>query len=474
MILNEHYKKIHLIGISGTGMTALTNLLVQSGFMVSGSDIAFYPPMGEFLKSLPIKLYEGYNSKNLTDAQPDVIIVGNAISRGNPELEYALEKRMVMLSLPQAMHHIYLYKSRNIVVTGTHGKTTTTSLVSHILQAPGYNASYFCGGIPLNFGTPSKLGDPELFVLEGDEYDSAYFDKSPKFMKYNPYILILNNIEFDHADIYPSLDDIIRQFYYVTRLVPSNGTIVANGDDANVQQVLKGAHAPIITYGQQSDNDVRFKITQKGNKFFLQIITEKNNEYFIEMNFPMTGLAYNMTASFIAARAMGCSIEQIIAGLASFRGVKRRLEQVAVTDKFIIFDDFAHHPTAVKTTLHALKKKYANDRLIAIFEPRSNTSIRNIFSSDYAEALQIADVVFLAPPFQKKSQQIESPLDLQTIQGKLQKHGTICKIGEDYHDLLGKVRDSLPDSGIVVLMSNGSFEPFKSRFIDYMLHRMIS
>jgi UDP-N-acetylmuramate: L-alanyl-gamma-D-glutamyl-meso-diaminopimelate ligase len=465
MIIHPGIKKIHFIGIAGTGMSGVAHLLYRKNYEISGSDQAFYPPMGDFLRSLPFTLYEGFSPNNIHQAKPDIIIVGNAISRGNPELEEALLRRIPLLSMPEAMRLFFLIDSRNIVVTGTHGKTTTTSLIAHLLQEKGYDASFLVGGIPLNFGTPSRLNNPYLFVLEGDEYDSAYFDKSPKFMKYLPHFLVINNIEFDHADIYSNLDEIKKQFYYASRLVPSNGLIIANGDDENVMDILKETHARVVTFGQNDHNDFIFNISQKQHKWYLEANSKEAGSFMVEIPFPMSGLGYNMTASIIAARYWGLKNETITLRMSTFKGVARRLQLLFENHRYTIYDDFAHHPTAVKVTLEAVKAKFPQKKVVAIFEPRSNTSIRNIFTHEYADALKHADMVFLAPPYQKMSQAKFRKLDVQTIQQMLVRSGIPTHIGKDYQELLELIHQNLPSSGILVLMSNGSFEPFKSRLL---------
>lgn len=467
MILNPSIHKIHIIGISGTGMSALAHLLYKKKYKISGSDKAYYPPMGDFLKSLPITLFDDYSPQNIHDTKPDIIIVGNAISRGNPELEEALMLRIPLFSMPEVLKYFFLHQSRNIVVTGTHGKTTTTSLLAHLLQAPGYQASFMVGGIPLNFGIPSDLRNPHLFVLEGDEYDSAYFDKSPKFMKYNPYFLIINNIEFDHADIYSNLDEIKKQFYYVSRLVPSNGLIIANGDDPNVKSILKQIHASVVTFGTNPQNDYQFSIISSTDSYFTQIHTPENDNVMIEMLYPMIGMGYNITASFIVCKYLGLKNESILSGMSTFKGVSRRLQTIFKNSQYMVLDDFAHHPTAVKITLEAVKKKFPDQKIIAVFEPRSNTSIRNIFTTEYAEALSIADLIFLAPPYKKKSQQDIHYLDTHSIKDYLTKKGKSCYITQSHKELMESFASNIPEKGIVVLMSNGSFEPFKSNVLRF-------
>lgn len=463
MILHNFTGKIHIIGIAGTGMSGLASLLLQKGFQVSGSDKAFYPPMGDYLRSLPVNLLEGYDAAHLGQIQPDLIIVGNAISRGNPELEAALIHRIPLLSFPEAMKFFFLMQSRNIVVTGTHGKTTTTSLIAHLLQAPGYEASFLVGGIPVNFGVPASFRNPHLFVIEGDEYDSCYFDKSPKFMKYLPYFLVINNIEFDHADIYSSLEDINRQFYYLSRLVPSNGLIVANGDDKNVREILQHPHSPVIFFGRNPENDVLFRIGRDSNRFILELQPDPYR-YIFEMPFPMTGLGYNMTAASIIAHQLGLNPRTIADRMATFKGVRRRLEKVFERKNLVIFDDFAHHPTAVRVTLEAVRAKFPTHRLIAVFEPRSNTTIRKVFQQEYATAFSPADEVYLAPVFRKDHLSDNDYLNTSDLAAMIRKSGKFCLATGSHDELLSAVLTTLESGNpkCLVMMSNGSFDPFKT------------
>ncbi|MCK5075867.1 MAG: hypothetical protein KAR38_05800, partial [Calditrichia bacterium] len=306
------------------------------------------------------------------------------------------------------------------------------------------------------------------FIIEGDEYDSAFFEKFPKFLQYSPQILIINNIEFDHADIYSSLDEIKKQFKYLLRLVPENGIIIANGDDENVKEICESAYSPVIFYGQNKENDFRFKINEEQNIFHLNIYKNSRFEISIPMSFPLEGMGYNMTAAYIAALNAEVEKKELENSFASFKGVKRRLEKIFENRNYIVYDDFAHHPTAVNTTLNAVKKRYPDRHLTAVFEPRSNTSIRNIFLKEYKEALQNADSIYLAPAFKKSSVESGEYLNVEEITDFLSLQGKIAKTAEDYKILFEKCSTSLPENSVIVLMSNGSFEPFKSSFINFL------
>ena len=324
------------------------------------------------------------------------------------------------------------------------------------------------GGIPLDFNTPSKYFPGDYFIIEGDEYDSAFFEKFPKFLQYAPQILIVNNIEFDHADIYNTLQEITQQFRFLLRLVPQNGVVIANGDDEIVRDVCQHSWSPVIYYGTEKRNTVTFVIEQAEGTFFVEISDERNNRIRIPMEFPLEGMGYNMTAAYIAAREAGISREDILKGFQEFKGVKRRLEKIFDQDGLIVYDDFAHHPTAVRITLDAIKQKYPDRPVLAVFEPRSNTSIRNIFVEEYKQALLAADQVFLAPAFKKADVKNEDLLPVGEICNYLNSAGKKASTAEGHEQLFDLCKDSLPVNGVLVLMSNGSFEPFKSKLLEYL------
>ncbi len=461
-------KHIFLSGISGTGMTAVANLLVQKGFIVSGSDNRFYPPTGDFLKNLPVTLYKGFSEKNIIKAAPDMVIIGNALSRGNPEVEYILNRKTPYLSMSGALKKYFMSDTINIVITGTHGKTSTTAILSTVFNSSTHSASFMVGGIPINFSAPSQYKKSKYFIIEGDEYDSAFFEKFPKFLNYAPDILIINNLEFDHADIYDSLQEIKKQFIYLLRLVPTEGLIIANGDDANVREICQHAYSPVIYYGKSKKNEYRFSFAEQNHNSILQIFRHDSQAASVKVPFPLEGTGYNMTAAYIAATNAGLEPRTISTGLNDFKGVKRRLEKIYSDANYTVYDDFAHHPTAVKITLEAVKKSFPQQPLIAVFEPRSNTSIRNIFTEEYAAALSAADYVYLAPAFRKKSMSENDYLDVKKIVSHLKNKGKIAFTGMRHEELWEHLKDSLPPKAVIVMMSNGSFEPLKSTFLAYL------
>ncbi|MCI0402129.1 MAG: UDP-N-acetylmuramate:L-alanyl-gamma-D-glutamyl-meso-diaminopimelate ligase, partial [Acidobacteria bacterium] len=384
-------ERVHLIGICGTAMASLAGMLKQSGLQVTGSDAAAYAPMADFLASLQIPIAQPYAEANLTP-RPDFVVVGNAISRGNPELEYALDQRIPLRSLPQMLAEFFLRDREPIVVAGTHGKTTTASMLAWIFQVAERNPSFLVGGIAENFSSSFALGKGRVFILEGDEYDSAFFDKGPKFLHYMPDAVILSSVEFDHADIYADLDAVKTAFRRLVNLVPRRGRIVAWDGDANVADCVAGAFCPVERYGfgaraHWQITDLRFE----GECTRWRVL--RGGKPWADPEFSLAGEYNVLNATAAASMAAGYGIEAdvIARALASFKSVKRRLEVKAVVNGITILDDFAHHPTAIAGTLKALRVRYPGARLWAIFEPRSNTLRRKVFEQDLIRSLALAD-----------------------------------------------------------------------------------
>ena len=380
-------RHIHLIGICGTAMASLAGMLQQRGFHVTGSDAAAYPPMSDFLASLGIPLAQPFAAGNL-EPRPDMVVVGNAISRGNVELEHILDQRIPFCSLPQILHDEFLRGKEVLVVAGTHGKTTTTSMLSWIFYSAGLQPSFLIGGIAENFGSSFQLGQGKHFILEGDEYDTAFFDKGPKFLHYFPDSVILTSVEFDHADIYKDLDAVETAFKRLVNLVPGRGRIVALDTGESVERCVARAFCPVERYG--IGKKAMWQITK------LRLDTARtswsvlrNGEPWADFEFSLAGEYNVLNATAAAALASGCGIsrEAIASALQSFKSVKRRLEVRAQVNGITIIDDFAHHPTAIAGTLKALRSRYPGARLWVILEPRSNTLRRNILQHDLARSL---------------------------------------------------------------------------------------
>lgn len=452
-------KHIHLIGICGTAMAALAGMLKQRNFHVTGSDMAAYPPMSDFLASLGVEIRQPYDAKNLSD-RPDLVIVGNAISRGNPELERVLDERTPFRSLPQVLYDEFLVGREPIVVAGTHGKTTTTSMLSWIFQVAGKSPSFLIGGIAENFGRSFGLGEGSQFILEGDEYDTAFFDKGPKFLHYFPDSAILTSVEFDHADIYRDLEAVKTSFRRLVNLVPRRGVIVAHDNPGNVSDVLSKAFCTVERYGfsAQADwqaTDIRYEPEQTTWS------VRKDGDLWAKFGFGLFGdfNVLNATAAAALASHYGIEPPAIAKALRTFKSVKRRQEVRAEINGITIIDDFAHHPTAISETLRALKTRYAGRRLWAILEPRSNTLRRSVFQDELVDSLAVADSVVLAGVFQKKTDSIPERelLDTTAVVAGLKQMGTPARLIGEVDQIVATVAPELRSGDVVAILSNGGF-----------------
>src|SRR5438105_14632975 len=384
-------RSIHFIGIGGTAMAAVAAAVSEKGLRVTGSDQNVYPPMSTFLESRKIEVMSGYAEQNLTP-KPDLVVVGNAISRGNPEAEAVLERKLHYCSLPELLKEYFIRGKRSLVVAGTHGKTTTTSLLAWVFEHNGLNPSFLIGGIPNNFGRGARFTESEWFIIEGDEYDTAFFDKRSKFVHYLPEAAILNNLEFDHADIFENLAAIQTSFKRLINLVPRNGLLLANGDDPNVAPLLDITHCPVKRFGLGEANAVRaFNVNLAATasefeipsfKFRLNLLGELN--------------VRNALAVVGCAKHCGLKNSQIQSAFDTFKGIKRRMEVRGIAGGVTVLDDFGHHPTAIRETLRALRLKYPTQKVWAIFEPRTNTTRRNIFQAELASAFADADAVVVS------------------------------------------------------------------------------
>ena len=450
-------KHIHLIGICGTAMASLAGMLKQRGHHVTGSDVAAYPPMSEFLASLGIPVAQPFSEKNL-EPSPDLAIVGNAISRGNVELEYVLDQRIAYQSMAQVLHDEFLIDRERLVVTGTHGKTTTSSLLAWLftdaMRAPGF----LIGGIPENFGSSFALGDGREFIIEGDEYDTAFFDKGPKFLHYFPDAVVLTSVEFDHADIYKDLDEVKTAFKRLVNLIPRRGLLIAWDGHSNVDECVSRAFCRVERYGfgegsawrisdaDYSDSLTRWKVARNGApwaEFESQLAGEYN--------------VLNATAAAALAANYGISVDVIASGLRSFRSVKRRLEVKAEIHGITIIDDFAHHPTAIAGTLQALRARYRGRRLWAVLEPRSNTLRRKVFENELAESLAHADQVVLAGVFKSDAIPASERLDPQTVIAQLYARGTPARLLASADAIVDTIASELRAGDVVAILSNGGF-----------------
>lgn len=471
--------QLYFLGIGGTGMAAVAGLLKEDGFNVFGSDKAIYPPMSDLLASQNITVFSPYAAENLRQAKADVVVVANAISRGHPELEYAIEQGLPLTSFPELLEKIYLSKRQSIVITGTHGKTTTTSLVSHLLFAAGADPSFFIGGIPNNFPQSFRLGKSPYFVVEGDEYDTVFYDKGPKFLHYCPKYLVLGNIEYDHADIYSSVEEIYDRFAQVVELCWQNeGTVIANMDDVGVQTLLArmaikdqklfrvGRADSKTAFTDSFDLKYGVQLQENGGSLSLQM---RGSQQELLMRTQLLG-QHNQTNAAMAIAALiavhrdhgNLELNKLSEPLSSFRGVKRRLELLSSQGP-MVYEDFAHHPTAVSQIIRTFRSHSPNRRLVVAFEPANASSRRNVFSNQYAEAFRAADLVLIGA----------SPIDQRIAPDKrmdtadiAKKAGAHCTAYASNEELLLQLRtESRPDD-IIVFMSPSSFSGIQHRYSD--------
>jgi UDP-N-acetylmuramate: L-alanyl-gamma-D-glutamyl-meso-diaminopimelate ligase len=460
---------IHLIGICGTAMATLAALFRHRGFTVRGSDEHVYPPMSDFLASEGIQTFEGYSADHI-DSSIDLVVIGNAISRGNPELEAVLDGKVRHVSLPEAIREHFLWDARSIVIAGTHGKTTTTSMAGWLLTHGGIDPTVFVGGIARNFGPSGssyrigRRGAP--FVIEGDEYDSAFFDKTAKFLKYLPDIAVITNIEFDHADIYENLDAVLTAFRRLVNLVPRRGLLLLGGDSAHATALAPLAKSRMLTFGTTEGVDwrageiateagrSRFRVWERGvdrGAFTLSLVGAHN--------------VRNALAAIAVASECGVEMNTLRAGLEQFAGVKRRLELVGTKRDIAVYDDFAHHPTAVAETLTAVRAAEPQRRIWAVFEPRSASSCRRVFQDDFAQAFRSADEVVVASVFRSTLPEDERLSEAQLVDD-LQQAGVSARHLPDVDTIVQQVAKEARDGDLIVIMSNGAFGGIHRRLLE--------
>lgn len=456
-------KHIYLIGICGTAMASLAGLLQLKGHRVTGSDQAAYPPMSDLLRSLGITIAEPFSEANL-EPRPDLVIVGNALSRGNVEVEYVLDQRIPFASLAQVIHDEFVTGHESLVVAGTHGKTTTTSMLAWIYEVasrkqPEIAPSFLIGGVAENFGTSFQLRDGRPFILEGDEYDTAFFDKGPKFMHYFPDALILTHVEFDHADIYKDLDAVKTAFKRLVNLVPRRGRIVAFDGAPNVSECVSRAFCNVERYGFRAESYWCIEgLAHRDGKTVWKVLREGCLWADFSLNMAGEHNALNATAAAALAAGQGVSLDAITEALATFQSVKRRLEVRDVVDEITIIDDFAHHPTAIRETLKALRSAYPSARLWAVLEPRSNTLRRNIFEREMVESLMLADRVVLAGVFKMESIPEHERLHPEHVVDALKAAGHKAVMLKDADAIVEEIAPQLESGDVVAILSNGGFD----------------
>jgi UDP-N-acetylmuramate: L-alanyl-gamma-D-glutamyl-meso-diaminopimelate ligase len=442
-------------------MASVAGAMRERGFVVTGSDQNVYPPMSTFLADRKIDVMSGYAEANLNH-RPDLVVIGNAISRGNPEAEIVLERKLRYCSLPELLKEYFIRGKRSIVVTGTHGKTTTTALLTWVFEQSGLNPSYLIGGIPTNLGQGARFTDSEWFIIEGDEYDTAFFDKRSKFVHYLPEVAIINNLEFDHADIFANLGEIQTSFKRLINLVPRNGQLFGNGDDPNLAPLLGVTHCPVKRFGLGEQNAVRafnlklgptaseFEIPSA--KFHLNLVGEFNLR--------------NALAVVAAAKHCGLKNSQIQTAFNTFKGIRRRMEIRGIVGGVTVVDDFGHHPTAIRETLRALRLKFPTQKLWAVFEPRSNTTRRNVFQDDLVDAFRDADAVIVSQVAKLEQLRPEERLNPEKLMQDIQAAGKPTAYLAEVDQIVEHLTRNTEGGDVICVFSNGGFGNIHSKLLN--------
>ncbi len=463
---------LYFIGIAGTAMASVAVALSRAGHPVSGSDTAFYPPTGDYLAEHAISCYTGYNVTNLIEAKPDTVVVGNAVSRGNPELEFALNEHMPLVSMPETVCRMLISGNTSIVITGTHGKTTTTSLTAWLYEYGGLQPGFLVGGIAENFNSGCRVSgrnEGGYFITEGDEYDTAYFDKRSKFLHYRPDIAVINNIEFDHADIFNSLEDIKKSFRHFVTLIPSKGLLIVNGHDATAAAISENAFCPVERFGFSADFEwsaLDITVMDKGTSF--QLVHKGKELGRAQINEFGSHNVLNTLAAVAAASRAGIPFSVITEGLVSFKKPKRRMEVAGEFDNDImLIDDFAHHPTAIRASLASLRQRFPERRIIACFEPRSNTSTRNIFQKDLETSFDNADIVVIGNVHRPERYTENERLDRDRLSSAIIRSGKKTFVSRNEtigypEDIVHFIHDNARGGDIIILLSNGHFSGLKT------------
>jgi UDP-N-acetylmuramate: L-alanyl-gamma-D-glutamyl-meso-diaminopimelate ligase len=459
-------KSVHFTGICGTAMASAAAAMQDQGYQVTGSDQNVYPPMSMFLAAKKIPVMNGYADRHLAH-KPDLVVIGNAVSRGNPEVEYVLDHKLRYCSLPDLLREFFIRGKRSIVVSGTHGKTTTTSLLTWVFEHNGLNPSYLIGGIPNNLSQGARFTDSEWFIIEGDEYDTAFFDKRSKFIHYQPEIAIINNLEFDHADIFDNLDAVKKTFSHFIRLVPRNGLLLGNGDDTNLNELLDVTHCPVKRFGLGTNNaiqafNLRFGPTATefeipSFKFHLNLVGELN--------------VRNALAVVAVAKHCGLSNKQIQSAFDTFKGIKRRMEVKGIAGGVTVVDDFGHHPTAIRETLKAIRLKYPRERIWAVFEPRSNTTRRKVFQDELAASFADANFVVVAEVARLDQLPLGDRLNPGKLMEDLKAAGKNAAYLPDVAAIVGHIAQQSQGGDVVCIFSNGGFDGIHGKLLQRLERR---
>jgi len=461
-------RRVHLVGVAGTGMGAFAGMLQAAGYAVTGSDENVYPPMSDMLREWGIDVFTPYAPENLDRAKADLVIIGNVIRRVNPEATAVRERGLRQMSFPAAMGSLILAGKHSVVIVGTHGKTTTSALMAHVLAEAGLDPTFLVGGVTVNYGGNFRLGAGPHVVIEGDEYDTAYFDKGPKFLHYRARTALLTSIEFDHADIYTDLAHYESAFEKFCRTIPPDGWLgVSASYPRAVGLARRASAATVCTYAVNGKADYRAdneQFSAEGVRFRIHTPAKKSPELLL----PMSGYhnVENAAGVFAAARSLGLSDKQIAKGFATFRGVKRRQEERGEVGGILVLDDFAHHPTAVRETIEGIRQRYPERRLWAVFEPRSNTSRRNIHQAEYVTALGGADLATIREPEPHDKVPADQRLDVREIVRELNARGVIADASPDVPELVRRVSSNARPNDLILVMSNGAFGGFIGALLE--------
>ncbi len=459
-MFSSEIKSIHFTGIGGTAMAAAAAAMKDKGFAITGSDQNVYEPMASFLASKQIEVMNGYSERNLRH-DPDLVVIGNAVSRGNLEAEFVLDEKLRYCSLPELLREFFIRGKRSLVVAGTHGKTTTTSLLAWVFEHNALNPSFLIGGIPSNLGQGARFTDSPWFIIEGDEYDTAFFDKRSKFVHYQPEVAIINNLEFDHADIFESLDAVKKSFSHLIRLVPRNGLLLGNGDEPNLKELLNVTHCPVKRFGLGEHNAVRATNLRLGPtasefeipsaKFHLNLVGELN--------------VRNALAVVAAAKHCGLSNKQIQSAFDTFKGIRRRMEVRGIAGGVTIIDDFGHHPTAIRETLRALRIKYPREKIWAVFEPRSNTTRRNVFQKELADSFADANAVIVSQVARLEQLAAEERLNPEQLMKDIATGGKTAAYLPDADSIVSHLGQHALGGDVVCVFSNGGFDGIHGKLL---------
>ena len=467
----ENLHHIHILGICGTGMAALAGMLQSLGYTVSGSDNGVYPPMSDFLDGLKIEVMEPYSPENLS-TRPDLVIVGNVIRQSNPEAQELAKLKLPYLSFPQALSHFFIKTRKSLVVSGTHGKTTTCSLLASVLYHANFDPTFMIGGIVREFESNFRIGGGDYFVAEGDEYDTAFFDKESKFLHYRPQVAVITSLEFDHADIFDDLEAIKKSFRKFIALLPADGLLIANMDNDDIVELVKNAPCRVEGYGLQASNYWSLgTIASKQGFTSFEALKEGMVWGNFTVQLPGRHNCLNSLAVCAIMHHLGCTPEKINKGLSLFGGVKRRQEIRGIVHGITVIDDFAHHPTAVYETLDALHRAYPDNRLVAVFEPRTNSSRRTIFQKQYSESFDAADIVILREPVPLIDVAADKLFSSKQLTEDLHARGVSAQSFDNTDLILDELKDTLRPGDVVAILSNGGFDKIHTRLLDILKSR---